>query len=251
MCVRGAAALRRAADAGTIVVLLTGRPLRRVTALVDALDVRAVVACANGAVVYDLAADRLLALQPLDEGALRNIVATLDAALPGCALAVERCAAIDRAGLGGRLLAEHGHELNWPSHERAAGISRRELLQHPAVKLLARHRDYTSHTLAQLAADVLGSTASVTCSNDGSGPIDISAPGVTKASALRLVAGSLGVAAEEVVAFGDMLNDVGMLRWAGHGVAMADAHPAALAAADEVTAGHDQDGVAVVLERWF
>jgi hydroxymethylpyrimidine pyrophosphatase-like HAD family hydrolase len=42
-----------------------------------------------------------------------------------------------------------------------------------------------------------------------------------------------------------------MLRWAGHGVAMANAHPALFAVADEVTAPNSEDGVAQVLERWF
>ena len=48
-----------------------------------------------------------------------------------------------------------------------------------------------------------------------------------------------------------MPNDVAMLRWAGHGVAMANGHPDVLAAADEVTATNLEDGVAMVLERWF
>lgn len=68
---------------------------------------------------------------------------------------------------------------------------------------------------------------------------------MTKAFALA----SLGIPAAETVAFGDMPNDVPMLEWAGHGVAVANAHPDALAAADEVTASNDEDGVALVLER--
>src|SRR5436305_55545 len=59
------------------------------------------------------------------------------------------------------------------------------------------------------------------------------------------------VAAPDVLAFGDMPNDVEMLRGAGHGAAMGNAHPAVEAVADEVTAPHTEDGVAVVLERWF
>ena len=65
------------------------------------------------------------------------------------------------------------------------------------------------------------------------------------------IARPLGITAEDVVAFGDMPNDVPMLRWAGHGVAMGNAHSEAVAAADEVTAGNDDDGVARVLERWW
>jgi hydroxymethylpyrimidine pyrophosphatase-like HAD family hydrolase len=65
------------------------------------------------------------------------------------------------------------------------------------------------------------------------------------------VARRLEVAAADVVAFGDMPNDLEMLRWAGHGVAMGNAHPALLEIADEVTATNADDGLAVVLERWF
>ena len=54
-----------------------------------------------------------------------------------------------------------------------------------------------------------------------------------------------------MVAFGDMPNDVPMLQWAGHGVAVGNAHEQVLAVADEVTATNDDDGVAKVLERLF
>jgi len=74
---------------------------------------------------------------------------------------------------------------------------------------------------------------------------------VTKASGLAALAAEHGVEPGEVVAFGDMPNDLPMLAWAGHAVAVANAHPEVLAAADEVTAGNDADGVALVLERWI
>jgi hydroxymethylpyrimidine pyrophosphatase-like HAD family hydrolase len=59
------------------------------------------------------------------------------------------------------------------------------------------------------------------------------------------------VAACDIVAFGDMPNDLEMLEWAGHGVAMGNAHPALHEVAAEVTATNADDGLAVVLERWF
>ena len=52
-----------------------------------------------------------------------------------------------------------------------------------------------------------------------------------------------------MIAFGDMPNDLPMLAWAGHSVAVANAHPDVLAAVDEVTATNEDDGVAGVLER--
>ncbi|MDP3950328.1 MAG: HAD hydrolase family protein [Microbacterium sp.] len=75
------------------------------------------------------------------------------------------------------------------------------------------------------------------------------AAGVTKATGLARLCEHLEVERADVVAFGDALNDVEMIRWAGHGVAMAGADRLVLDAADEVAASNDQDGVAQVLER--
>lgn len=55
--------------------------------------------------------------------------------------------------------------------------------------------------------------------------------------------------ADATIAFGDMPNDLPLLAWAGHAVAVANAHPAVLRAADEVTLSNEEDGVALVLER--
>ena len=76
-----------------------------------------------------------------------------------------------------------------------------------------------------------------------------SAPGVSKASALADLCAERGIHRADVIAFGDMPNDLPMLSWAGHGVAVANAHPDVLTVADEVTAGNDDGGVARVLER--
>src|SRR5262249_58940082 len=83
------------------------------------------------------------------------------------------------------------------------------------------------------------------------GLIELSAPGITKGTGLARLAGELGIAAADVLAVGDMPNDLSMLRWAGHGVAMANSHPTVLRAADEITAGNSEDGLARILERWF
>ena len=72
---------------------------------------------------------------------------------------------------------------------------------------------------------------------------------MSKAAALAELCAELGIEATEVVAFGDYPNDLPMLEWAGYAVAVANAHPDVLAAADEVTASNADDGVAVVLER--
>ena len=81
--------------------------------------------------------------------------------------------------------------------------------------------------------------------------LELGPQGVSKASTLAEFARAREVAQSEVVAFGDMPNDVEMLRWAGHGFAMHDGHEEALAAAPHVAPPVEQDGVAQVLESFL
>src|SRR5947199_193292 len=81
--------------------------------------------------------------------------------------------------------------------------------------------------------------------------VAICATGVGKASALARLCQARGIDRTDVIAFGDMPNDLPMLAWAGHSVAVANAHPEVIAAADELTASNDESGVALVLERLF
>jgi hydroxymethylpyrimidine pyrophosphatase-like HAD family hydrolase len=103
--------------------------------------------------------------------------------------------------------------------------------------------------VAELAKHV-GSEGDLTYSTNN-GLVEIVPRGISKATGVAEVAGPLGIAEVDVVAFGDMPNDVPMLLWAGRGVAMGNAHPDAKAAANEVTATNAEDGVARVLERWW
>jgi HAD superfamily hydrolase (TIGR01484 family) len=109
----------------------------------------------------------------------------------------------------------------------------------------------TSQQMVTAVEDLLVDMDIEVTYSTNNGLIEISAAGVTKASGLAWVCSRLAVTAEKVVSFGDMPNDVPMLEWAGHGVAMANAHDDLLAVADEVTAPNSEDGVAQVLERWF
>ena len=65
---------------------------------------------------------------------------------------------------------------------------------------------------------------------------------------MRLLCQRLGIAREDVIAFGDSENDIDLLQWAGTGIAMAHAPQAVRGAAAATTAGNDEDGVAQALE---
>lgn len=73
---------------------------------------------------------------------------------------------------------------------------------------------------------------------------EMSLPGIHKATAIELLAAHLGLERADMIAFGDGLNDLEMLEYVQVGVAMATAHPTLLAAADTITGGPDEDGIA-------
>lgn len=83
-------------------------------------------------------------------------------------------------------------------------------------------------------------------SGSKAGFVEFNVPTAHKGSALKWVADYLGIAQTEVAAMGDNLLDIEMIRWAGIGAAVADAHAEALAAADVIAPSCEEDGAA-----WF
>ena len=75
------------------------------------------------------------------------------------------------------------------------------------------------------------------------------APGIDKARALEGALPTLGIAASDVVSFGDGQNDKSMIEWAGTGVAMGNAVDEVKAVAQMVTANNNEDGIAVALDK--
>jgi HAD superfamily hydrolase (TIGR01484 family) len=123
------------------------------------------------------------------------------------------------------------------------------LLGREPVKLLAR-RPTTDHDApAQQAREAVAGLVELTWSEPSAELLEMSAAGVSKGSGLAALCAARGIAADDVIAFGDMPNDLSMFAWAGRAYAMGNAHPEAVAAADEVTLANAEDGVAVVLER--
>jgi Cof subfamily protein (haloacid dehalogenase superfamily) len=234
---RTRAALRGVREAGAHVVLVSARPLmwmREIAAEAGASDL---VICCNGAVVHDLAADRPLWHDALPSQAATAIVRALRQAAPGVAFACER---------GDIQIREPAYQPLWVTPDMHPRTDALEFVREPVSKLVAQHPRLAQVELYELAL-AHGDVASVTYS--GESLIEISAAGVTKAFALERLCALLEIERGDVVAFGDMPNDAAMLAWAGHGVAVGNAHPVAVAAADEVTASNDADGVALVLER--
>jgi Cof subfamily protein (haloacid dehalogenase superfamily) len=81
--------------------------------------------------------------------------------------------------------------------------------------------------------------------------LEILPQGSSKGTALEFLAPRLGIALADVIAVGDNLNDLEMIRTAGLGVAMGNAPAEVQSHADYVTATNDNEGLAVVIERFI
>jgi hydroxymethylpyrimidine pyrophosphatase-like HAD family hydrolase len=121
----------------------------------------------------------------------------------------------------------------------------------PALKLLARlsQEEISADEMLALATPALQGVVNVTHSANNDSLLEISALGVSKGETLAMMAGRIGISAEDCVAFGDNPNDFSMLRWAGRSYAMIDGHYAGPANAKDVAPPHNQDGVAIIIEK--
>jgi Cof subfamily protein (haloacid dehalogenase superfamily) len=236
-------ALDEVQDEGATVVFVTGRPPRWLQPIVDMTGHRGIALCANGALVLDLATNEVLETHPFPAAQGLETLTRLRKVMPDLSFGVEWADGF-------------AHEAGYPRGVRQSENVRgavqavddvEELFARPVVKLLARHDTLTSDELAVELTDLVEDLATVTHSSVGL--LEISVSGVTKASALEQFVTHQGVRSHDVIAFGDMPNDIAMLEWAGWSVAVANAHPSVRQIADEITASNDEDGVATVLER--
>jgi hydroxymethylpyrimidine pyrophosphatase-like HAD family hydrolase len=112
-----------------------------------------------------------------------------------------------------------------------------------------RHPWLSGDALLARARELVSDLAELSHSSNTDTLLEIGASGVSKASGLALLCQRRGIDPADVLAFGDMPNDLAMLAWAGRSIAVANAHAEVIGAADEITASNDECGVAVVLER--
>jgi Cof subfamily protein (haloacid dehalogenase superfamily) len=233
---RTLAAIRAIEERGIQFVIATARAPRMLLPLVALHDVDGMAICGNGSLLVELATGRLVRTFPLAADLAMDLVRRMRQRLPGCAFAVE---VIDR----------FGHEIAYvPMHEVPSDALIEDALtlaSRGPTKLLIQHRDLTIIELFERVTAICGTLATAHYSSDSF--VEITAPGIDKASALAQLCEDLGIHRNAVVAVGDMPIDLPMLAWAGRGVAVANAHPDVLAAVSETVASNDEDGVADLL----
>jgi len=229
------------------VVFATGRPVRWLDVIRDLPGAHPTVIASNGAALYDLGAGELLDRICLEPEVALEAVARVRAAIPDVTFAFES---------GTRFGYEPAYA-SWPPDEsadpaifvgRAEEIAREE----DFVKMLIRQAFIRPDELLERVRAILGDlvTATHSASHDV-GLVEVSAPGVSKASMLQRFCARLGVEASDVAAFGDMPNDVAMLSWAGMPHVVANAHPLLLTGAFAVVPANDESGVGRTIQNWL
>jgi hydroxymethylpyrimidine pyrophosphatase-like HAD family hydrolase len=240
---RTRATLRECADAGVEVVLVTARPQRTVVDLARYIGSTATAVCANGAAVLDVRTGAVDRVHSFTVERALEIVAALRPLLPtGTGFALET---------GDEVYRDPLFRPGTISGNGSIPIADVALAQPAAgryLKVLARSETVSADELLEAARPALTGIAEASHSG-GRGLLEIAPPGATKAGTLAWHCARVGVDARDVVAFGDMPNDLPMLVWAGTAYAVANAHPDVLAAVDRVTASNDEDGVAAALEE--
>jgi Cof subfamily protein (haloacid dehalogenase superfamily) len=227
-------------ERGIDVIIVTFRAYRSSKPYAIELGLHLPLICVNGALVKDASDDRVLEEFPLPARAAQEAVDY------GVTRNHEMCLFIGECYVGSEsVIAKYGtgyaHQWERADDLRAVVAKQSTLM----VRYFGDHmftdaRRDLAHLGTEYVDDWLNDTFELT----------LMRAGVSKHFALARFAERNGIAREDVLAIGDGALDAGMLKWAGRGVAVANAAPETLAAADEVTRSNDDDGVAEILERF-
>jgi Cof subfamily protein (haloacid dehalogenase superfamily) len=228
-----------------LVVPVTARQPIGVREIAEAAGFTEWAVCSNGSLGVHLTTGERLWESHLAVEAQQALVTALVAVVPGLLCASVR-------GGGERFVAQEGYTsiAVFDDHKRDVSTMGShpvaEVLAEPSLKLILRHPERGVEEVRE-RLDSLGLEGFAVTSS-GAPFLEVMGPGTSKAWGVAQLCDRLGIAREDVMAFGDARNDVEMLEWAGRGVAVANAVPEARAVADEVTSSNEDDGVAEVLE---
>ncbi len=260
---RNRAAIERARDSGVKVAIVTGRRFRDARPIALTLGLNVPVISHNGALTKHARTLETVAvlLLPLDAARISLKV--------GRAEGVDALVSDDHKGLG-VLVYDHVSGDNRPVLQYIAWARRihgeddqesvrqvpslEEYLDHEPVHMAFSGGCAKMTHLEAILLKELGSAVKIlltTYSSKDFSLLDILHPQASKGAGVAAAAAELGISREEVMAVGDNLNDLEMLRYAGTGVVMRNAEPALHEIEGlHATDANDEDGVAQAIEKF-
>ena len=251
------AALAAAAERGALVVPTTGRFFGMMPAAVRDLPFVRYAITINGAQVYDRETDAAIVREEIPLAMAREVMALLDGydVIYDCY----------RSNWGWMSEAFKAKAEDYATDEHYLRMIREfrrpvpELKAHLAATaadgdvqkiMLFTRRDAPEGVTREIAAAVSARFPEVKVTNSTWNNLEINIRTAHKGRALARFAEHLGLSLANCISFGDGANDLTMVEAAGVGVAMANACPEVLAAADYVTTSNDEDGVAAALRHF-
>ena len=232
--------LKHAQADGVAVAIATGRSFAMVRFFVDGLPLNGPQIVYNGAAIVDPVSGKPLYLQALPSSLVSPVLDFLrDQHVFTSYFTEDDVYVRHRSSLEFALVPPE-----MPPAREVGDFD--EVLHLPAVKIVATATRDRIDSLRPAAEAAFADRLYVTRTD----PVllEFLHPAVSKGTALAKVMESLGLHAEQVIAFGDSHNDLELLQTAGVGVAMGNADPEVLAMADIVAEPNTDDGVAKVLE---
>jgi Cof subfamily protein (haloacid dehalogenase superfamily) len=224
------------------VVLASARPPRSVLPFYHLLELDAPMINYNGALVFDPPSRRVLLHTPVSGKIARGVAELARREYPDVLVSAEILDRWYTDRVDNAYVTETGRlfrpDLVAPMDEWLSG---------PVTKLLLLGESDELRRIGKLMATEY--RYQITVIQTEPELLQITHPTVSKAQALKTVAGEMAVRREQVMAIGDNANDLEMLRWAGIGVAMANAPMEVQAVANYVTDFNDADGVAKAIHE--
>ncbi len=253
---RALAAIPRLGAAGVEFVYVTGRPPRWLRPIMGQTGHAGMAVCANGALVVDLAEERLVRSTAMEQDLAAAVALRLRELVPGITFALERLIeGADQARDLDRLTVVGFEPAYDPPWARMPGVESGDVLdlimRGEPVKLLAAPASGTGHdsdSLLALAEAEFAGALHITHSGTRDVLIEIMSGEIDKGVGFLEVAALRGIDVDRTAAVGDMPNDIALIRAAGTGYAVANAHPSAREAADHVIPSNADDGVGRLLE---
>ena len=243
-------AVAAARERGAHVSLATGRPYGSASRYARAFGLDTPLICFQGALVKEMAGRcQTLFSEPVDEEPLREVIEMAE-----------------QRGLELTLYSEASIYLSRMSYPQAFYDLWFGAMLQPVNRLVDALPLIRSEGMVPLKGLFIGEPSA----NDGLLPelqarfggrlnvvrshplfVEVTSPRATKGKALAFLAEYCGIPRSATIAVGDSGNDLSMVQWAGLGVAMANATPDVLAAADWIAPPVTEDGVVAVIERFL
>ena len=247
---RNVAALRAASERGSAVAIASGRAWALLQGVHAQIGVTRYAVLSNGAAVLDIPSGEWLYRRPMDPSARRTILTLLlDWGLPFEVYCEgENYIQHDRTEqvVSSALSPEFSQVLRTCSHfpeDLNAALEGKDVEKIHIFHVPPERR--------QELLDAVAACGPLAVTTSFGENMELTATGVNKGSAVQALCARLGLAPEQVMAFGDAGNDLELLRWAGWSFAMGNASDEAKAAARYVTGSNTEAGVAMAVERYF